>query len=78
MYHILYTASNGDFVTTEREFLSFAAIEQWLRSIGATYWEIGLPARKKALDFGHVLTDEGRTVLNEKTVIEIPKEGNDG
>jgi len=52
VYHILYTASNGDFVTVEREFPSFAAVEQWLCSIGATYWEIGLPARKNALDFG--------------------------
>jgi len=78
VYHILYTTVSEDFVTIEKEFPSFAAVERWLRSIGAAYWEIGLPARKKALDFGHVLTDEGRTVLNEKTVIEIPKEGNDG
>jgi len=51
MYSILYTASTGDFVTIEKEFPSFAAVGRWLRSIGATYWEIGLPARKKTRDF---------------------------
>jgi len=51
VYHILYTTVSGDFVTIEKEFPSFAAVERWLRSIGAAYWEIGLPARKKTLDF---------------------------
>lgn len=51
MYHVLYTASSGDTVTVEREFPSFATVEQWLRSIGATYWEIGLPERKETLGF---------------------------
>lgn len=45
-YHILYTARSGDFVTVEKEFSSFAAVKDWLRSIGATYWEIGLPDGK--------------------------------
>ena len=41
MYHILYTTIDGEFVSVEKKFPSFAAVEQWLRSIGATYWEIG-------------------------------------
>ena len=60
MYHILYTASSGDVVTVEREFSSFAAVEQWLRSIGATYWEIGLPGKKVPLEQMNLRSQEKR------------------
>lgn len=54
MYHILYTIS-GKFIAVDKEFPSFAAVEEWLRSIGAVYWQIGLPDKEKPLDLHDVI-----------------------
>jgi len=40
-YHIMYTDKDGKFVNTEMRFTSFEAVENYLKVIGAIYWEIG-------------------------------------
>lgn len=40
-FHILYTV-NRKFYDEEREFETFAKCEEWLESIGASRWEIGI------------------------------------
>ena len=40
-FHIMYTAKDGTFHSINKEFASFTAAESWLKSIGATWWEIG-------------------------------------
>jgi hypothetical protein len=45
-YHIIYTDKNGDvhgIYKPMNEFKKFEDVEQWLKSIGAKYWEIGFP-----------------------------------
>jgi len=46
MYHILYTTIEGDFVSEDKEFPSFAAAEHWLCAIGAPSWDISLSAKE--------------------------------
>ena len=40
-YHIMYYDEDYNFHSIEKEFSSFAAVEQWLESINATDWQIG-------------------------------------
>ena len=40
-YHILYTSKKGEFRELYKYFKSIEKAENWLKSIGAKYWEIG-------------------------------------
>jgi len=39
-FHIIYINRHGIRVSENREFEDFNKAEDWLESIGATYWEI--------------------------------------
>ena len=39
--HILYTDKNGKFHSTYKV-ITFSEAEEWLKSIGAIHWEIGV------------------------------------
>ena len=41
-YHLIYTAKSGKVISEMRKFSSLTICEGWLRSIGATRWEIGI------------------------------------
>jgi len=41
-YHLLYTLKDGTVVSEEKEFATFTEAENWLKQIGAIYWEIGI------------------------------------
>ena len=42
-YHIIYTDEAGIIQSVYKEFIDFASCEEWLESIHAIYWEIGIP-----------------------------------
>jgi len=42
-YFYIYTSKSGDVLSDLREFDSFKDCEDYLKNIGATYWEIELP-----------------------------------
>jgi len=41
-FHLLYTSQDGKFMNEKKEFADFNAAEEWLESICAKYWEIGI------------------------------------
>ena len=41
-YHIIYTDETGEVKSLVKEFIDFESCEEWLRSIHAVYWEIGI------------------------------------
>lgn len=41
MFHLLYNDKDGKFRNKEMEFEDFDSCENWLKQIGAKYWEIG-------------------------------------
>jgi hypothetical protein len=41
-YHIIYTDETGEVKSLYKEFRNFESCEEWLKSINAVYWEIGL------------------------------------
>jgi hypothetical protein len=42
-YHVIYTDETGVVTSGFVEFIDFDSCEEWLKSIHAVYWEIGLP-----------------------------------
>ena len=42
-FHIIHTKKDGSIVAEYMEFETFAKAEEYLESIGSTYWEIGIP-----------------------------------
>lgn len=46
-YHVIYTNESGEVISGFMEFIDFDSCEEYLKSIGATYWEIGLPEWNK-------------------------------
>ena len=41
-FHIIYTKKNDSIVAEDHEFEDFNKAEDWLFSIDAKYWEIGI------------------------------------
>jgi hypothetical protein len=41
-FHIIWTDIDGTVNSTYETFDDFETCEEWLKSIGATYWEIGM------------------------------------
>jgi hypothetical protein len=41
-YHIIYTDETGIINSVVMEFIDFESCEEWLKSIHAIYWEIGI------------------------------------
>jgi hypothetical protein len=41
-YHVMFTSSNKTFYSMMLWFESIREVENWLKSINAIYWEIGI------------------------------------
>ena len=42
IFHIIWTDETGIINSAFKEFIDFESCEEWLKSIHATYWEIGI------------------------------------
>ena len=42
-FHLIYKDKNGDMQSEYKNFVAFSKAEDWLKSIGAIDWEIGIP-----------------------------------